>query len=251
MTFPAGPPEDTYQGWGAKWAYFALTKTSGGIEWGFPNTLYFAQVYPNFPSERGGDDCVTCLWGWLLYVLNISNDYICAAVTEPQRRELPVDPNGSAAPPQISAGGENAMTTLRRYRDEVLASSADGQFYADLYTEHSLDLSRAIVAAPSLAARLFNAHGAWVSGISALVNGTGGTFVVTQQMEDDLNSLLDTFESVGSPALQQMLAFERGRLQLDQIAGLSMTEYQEQIETLGGPTAVEPVTWGRVKSLYR
>jgi hypothetical protein len=239
VQFPAGPPEDTYQQWGAKWAYFALTKGSGGITDGFPNTLYFLHVYETAPGRRGDSECAYCFFAWIAYVVNAADEWVCGR-----------SPKGGPAQ-QGLRGGSNPATTLQRYRDEVLAANADGLFYTNLYVQHSLDLSRAIVAAPSLAARLFNAQGPWIDGISALVNGTGGSFVVTQQMEDDLNALLDTFEAVGSPALQQMLAFERGRLQLDQIAGLTMTEYQEQIEDLGGPTSIEQESWGRVKALYR
>jgi hypothetical protein len=206
-------------------------------------------VFEILGSGRG-EDCVTCFWGWILFVLNITDGLICAAGNLPDLPALP-DDAGEGVRAGATPRGGSPITILQRYRDEVLGATADGQFYADLYAQHSLDLSRAIVAAPSLAARLFNAHGAWIDGISALVDGNGGSFVVTQQMEDDLNALLDTFQAVGSPAVQQMLAFERGRLQLDQIAGLTMTEYQDQIEDLGGPTSVEPMSWGRMKALYR
>jgi hypothetical protein len=70
-------------------------------------------------------------------------------------------------------------------------------------------------------------------------------------MEDDLLDLLGAFEQAGSPSLAGMIAQERTRLQLDTIAGQSMSEYQTQIETLGGPMAVENRSWGDVKRVYR
>jgi hypothetical protein len=70
-------------------------------------------------------------------------------------------------------------------------------------------------------------------------------------MEDDLLSLLQTFQDVGGPDLAAMISFEKQRLELDQIAGLTMSQYQAQIESLGGPTSVEETSWGRLKALYR
>ena len=49
----------------------------------------------------------------------------------------------------------------------------------------------------------------------------------------------------------QAIAFERQRLSLDTIAGLTLDEFQQQVETLGGTTAVTERSWGRVKSLFR
>lgn len=242
VEFPSTGFTTLYPGWEAQWAYFALTAPGGGLVRGIPDVLYFAQVRET-GLRSGKGDCVYCIWGALLSFLNISGGFVCGALEE-------------ATGPTVSEvaatrAGASSVTILQRYRDEILAATPEGQFYTGLYSQHSLDLMRAIVAAPSLTARLFKAQDAWVDGFEALVDGQGATYVVTQPMEDDLNSLLDTFQSAGSPALQQMLTFERGRLQLDEIAGLTMSQYQTQIETLGGTSAVEPMSWGRVKSLYR
>jgi hypothetical protein len=70
-------------------------------------------------------------------------------------------------------------------------------------------------------------------------------------MQDDLLNLLQRFEAAASPGLASTLAFERSRLDLDSIAGLTMTQFQSQVETLGGPTAVEKRSWSDVKRRYR
>ncbi len=243
LQFYPGPPDESYEGWGAKWAYFALTQTTGGIFKGEPSTLYFVYAYETGPPPAlgGGPDCLHCFVDFLECTLNIGvcdGDCLGGAMTERQ----------PAAP---RAGGDAEGTAFRRYRDEILMTTADGQYYVDLYNELSTDAIQAVVTSPSLLARMFKAKPAWVAGFQALVDGQGGSFVVTQQMEDDLNALLQTFEDVGSPNLAQKLAFERGRLQLDQIAGLTMAQYQDQVEDLGGPTSVDPVSWGRLKALYR
>ena len=229
LQFFPGPGEPILPGYEGKWAYFALTETGNGLVKGTPDVLYFALVTPTNPGRGEDQNCVTCAWGAVLCFLDMTCDYTCAALGE----------RGSA------------IVTLQRYRDEVLAATADGQFYVDLYSRFSPDLFQAILAAPSLTARLFKAQGAWVEGLQALVDGQGDSFVITQQMEDDLLSLLQTFQDVGSPDLAAMISFERQRLELDQIAGLTMSQYQAQVENLGGPTSVDPTSWGRIKSLYR
>jgi hypothetical protein len=228
LQFFPGPGEPILPGYEGKWAYFALTETTGGLEEGLPDVLYFALVTPS--AARGGDqNCVTCAWGALLCFLDISCDYVCGAF-------------GSRG---------SSIVALQRYRDEILAATDEGQFYSNLYDQFSPHLFQAILAVPSLTARLFKAQGAWVDGIQALLDGQGGSFVITQQMEDDLLSLLQTFQDVGGPDLAAMISFEKQRLELDQIAGLTMSQYQAQIESLGGPTSVEETSWGRLKALYR
>jgi hypothetical protein len=153
--------------------------------------------------------------------------------------------------PSAGSRGATFEQILTRYRDEVLATTPEGQFYTALYEQHSLAMMRASVADPSFTVRAFLAHGPWIAAIDALVDGGGDGVLVTQEMEDDLLDLLSTFESHGSPELATVVATERQRLQLDTIAGLSMTQFQEQVETLGGTSAVAADSWGRVKALHR
>jgi hypothetical protein len=143
------------------------------------------------------------------------------------------------------------VPTLRRYRDEVLDTTTTGRYYIELYASHSNDIIRAIAAEPNLAARLFLQREEWISGLDALVNGQGAGFTVTPTMQENLLDLLQSFESAGSPALAAMIAFERSRLRLESIAGLSIQEFQTQVETLGGPTAIGHRAWGDVKRIYR
>jgi hypothetical protein len=70
-------------------------------------------------------------------------------------------------------------------------------------------------------------------------------------MQDDLNAILDSFAAHGSPALAAVVTTERQRLHLDAIAGLDIGQFQDQIETLGGVSAVEERSWGQLKSMYR
>ena len=241
--FGAVPFAQFAPGWEGRASYFALTTTPPGLDVVDPSVLWIAQVRETGFTPRGGDNCFACFAEQLIcYLLSHSPSeclFICSLGAGPERSPAP------------ASRGVGWIDVLRRYRDEVLAASTHGQFYIDLYQATSPDLIRALVASPSLAIRLYHARTDWAAGFQDLVDGAGDTFTVSLSMQDDLLSILDTFEAVGSPALAQTLAFERARLQLDQIAGLSMTELQQQIETLGGTSALESRGWGRIKALYR
>jgi hypothetical protein len=145
----------------------------------------------------------------------------------------------------------DVLGTLTRYRDEVLAVTPDGQYYMNLYTTHSPDLIRASVKQPDLVGRIILAMEPWSDALLALVNGQGSGVTVTAAMRDSMLDVLDRLQQSGSPALASAIAFERQRLSLDTIAGLTMDQFQQQVETLGGPTSVEARSWGQIKALYR
>jgi hypothetical protein len=198
-----------------------------GIDVGIPNQMHVGRVVQvGSASRHGGLAC------FIEVLLGIFCDVFPPAC------------------PSAALGG-GALDTLRRYRDEVLASTTAGQFYVDKYAEHSLELTRAALREPDFFARFVRAEGPWVSALTALVNGLGDNVTVMPQMQADLLSLLDSLEANGSPDLAADLAFERQRLQLDTIAGLTIGGFQDQVETLGGVTSVEPLSWGKVKSRYR
>jgi len=226
-----------YPGWFLEFAYFSLlAKQPPGIERGIPYTLYPVRVR-EVPANGAAE--IACPIDWL-----------CALGAwlgwHPAAECSPFAGTGATA-----TGTALFVPTLQRYRNEILATTSAGQFYTDLYQSYANDIGHTIVSSPTLAARLFLARGAWIDGLQAIVDGNGGSFVVSQAMQDDLLALLATFEADGTPALASMLAFERTRLKLDAIAGLPMNTLQNQIETLGGPTAIEPRSWGDVKQMYR
>lgn len=251
-------------GWLARGGYFAINFTSlpPGVEMTDPTIAQVVQVVET-PAPRGYTVCGLCIAVETLCIAVYGTPGLCDPDCKIQERALPGSvralgeirsrnaPRAESVPRPRGDLDFSWMGVLRRYRDEVLAGSTEGQFYAEFYTDHSADLARALFASPTLLVRTYRVATAWAPAFQALVDGTGDSFTISQTMEDDLLALFDTFESVGAPAFSQAIAFERTRLQLDGIAGLTMTEYQTQIETLGGSTAVEPTSWGRVKALYR
>jgi len=240
---PLVPPPfggmEIFPGWNWIVEYLYLTPPAVNAEIGSPfwMTMHFVQE----SVGREGDD-TECFYCFLWSMARAAG--------------YPVWPDCTGPASALGAiaglrGAGDPVTILRRYRDETLASTVEGQYYIDLYHEHSPDMMRASVAEPSFVARLLNASEDWTTAIGALVDGTGDQALISQAMADDLNAMLDTFESVGSPALAATIAFERSRLELDSVAGMTMDAFQTQIETLGGSTSVDASTWGRIKAGYR
>lgn len=140
---------------------------------------------------------------------------------------------------------------LRRYRDEVLTSSETGQYYVSEYESHSTDAVWATLRRPLLVFRIAEAIEAWIPALEDLLDGTGASVVVSQEMVDRLNVVLDAFEAVGSPSFATKIANERDKLQVDAMVGLTAAEVQQQIETLGGETPTETISWGALKSRFQ
>jgi hypothetical protein len=239
-SFSASMPfTEFHPGFDGRLAYFTFSPPPPGVDLADPSVLWILQV-----QEAPGFGVPPCVDDPKEYccVVEFLEDLYCLALGW-------LSPEFCGTP--RSSGSAAWSETLRRYRDEFLVTTPAGNYYADLYVEHSFDLMRALVASPTLVAKISVAKDDWVAGFQALVDGAGSSFVVSQQMEDDLLSLLAQIESVASPDLATMIATERTRLQLDTIAGLTMAQYQQQVETLGGTSAVEPSSWGRVKGLFR
>jgi hypothetical protein len=219
--FAAAPPVEIVPGWELRRVVTYLG-SGQNVTVGFPSVMNAARVTE---TSARGKDCVAVVW----------YEIMCLLV-----------PGGC-----FDSRGAAQVDILRRYRDEILDSSDEGRYYVDRYEARSLELARAALKEPAFLARFFRMQGAWVTAISALVNGSGSAVVVSTEMQDDLLSLLDSLQANGTPQLAAELAFERSRLELDSIAGLTIAEFQTRVETLGGVTSVEPASWGRVKSLYR
>lgn len=237
IQFPIGSTSGSYSfGFGAGagvlvapgWEFtdvLTYVHSGAGVEVGFPNQMHAGRIVEvgSASTERGS----LCFYELL--------ETIWCLVFPP------------ACPGALLDGSD----TLRRYRDEILATTPEGQYYIDKYVEHSVAMARAAFREPDFLARFVRMQDSWVAAFDALVNGNGSAATVTPAMRDDLLSLLDSLEANGSPELAADLAFERQRLQLDTIAGLTIAQFQSQVETLGGATSVEPSSWGRMKSLYR
>ncbi len=146
--------------------------------------------------------------------------------------------------------GERSYATLTRYRDEVLSQTPEGLFYAELYEALSGAVSNSLLRHPWFIYEALRAKADWVDAFQAVVDGTGASVVITPTMQVSLDKVLDRFIELGDPVLVTAVQTETTRLDLRNLEGLTMDDFQDVIES-SGASSVEDVSWGKVKARYR
>ena len=142
-----------------------------------------------------------------------------------------------------------ALPLLRQYRDDVLTPSPGGEYYIDLYENRSADVMEALLREPTLFYGFFETWELWEPAIAAQVDGTGDSFVITADMQTALLGLLDDIETHGEADLAQLAADFRTELDLENIAGDTVAQFQDAVDS--NPMPVEEIGWGDVKATYR
>lgn len=119
--------------------------------------------------------------------------------------------------------GISGLQTAYQIRDGVLAGSARGRHYIDLYNAHSPEILAMILADRARFDAGYGTLMQWLPGLQTLVDGSGGGAVITQSQVDGLDAFLSDLEAAGSPALRQTIADERAALPaLDSFVGQTM-----------------------------
>ncbi|HKI84994.1 MAG TPA: hypothetical protein VKA63_11745, partial [Candidatus Krumholzibacteria bacterium] len=121
-------------------------------------------------------------------------------------------------PSKTSLVLNDIISALRSYRDEVLASTENGQYYTNLYQELSPAMTHAAFRNMELFFAMLDGAGEWIPAFAALAAGNGNSVLVTQSMEASLARILDGLEGSSDPTLVEKVQFERSRLMLDSIA---------------------------------
>lgn len=186
--------------------------------------------------------CAACMLAWVFAPsLDFQFEHFC---DNPARAQAPRSGLARALP---DAG--RMLSVMTAYRDEILLTTPTGAALAQSYTERSGSLATALIQRPTFGYRVLRAQSAWIDGLDALVQGRGGQVWITAQMQSDLDALLDEFEELAEPATASWIADLRARLELDQLSGKTMAEFQQQVEELGS-VHLEDETWGSVKARY-
>lgn len=211
----------------------------------FCATCFLTALLTAFDTEFNSLECL-----WLaLYDLGCEAGFIEFCDDGPQPKMPDAGPGlarrfgGTLTPAQ-------ATTALQRYRDEILAPSLIGPFYIDLYRQFSGEVVIAALQHPTFLFELLETAQEWVAGIDALVNGSGDSFTISSQMVQDLTSVVFALSSAADVETSTALANEYSRLQLDNAAGMTMSQLQTQLEQLGGRVANEQESWGALKSRF-
>ncbi|WP_165360879.1 FG-GAP-like repeat-containing protein [Candidatus Chloroploca sp. Khr17] len=138
--------------------------------------------------------------------------------------------NSGAATKVWRNEGLSGLQTAYQIRDGVLAGSARGRRYIDLYNTHSREILDIILADRALFETGYDTLIGWLPGLQTLVDGSGGGAVITQVQVDALDSFLGDLEARGSVALRQTITDERAALPaLDSFVGQTMAEARANI----------------------
>jgi hypothetical protein len=137
---------------------------------------------------------------------------------------------GSSSTSQTSAilAAADLITLYRRFRNEVLSTTAVGQGYIKTYNQHGLELSAILLTHSDLRSRTtqFLEHAA-PTFESLLPNSTSQT-VLTQGLYDEAASLVNDLTNAGSPKLREDIRQTWEDLSLDEHIGESpMTIWRE------------------------
>ncbi len=155
-------------------------------------------------------------------------------------------------PPAKSGANKSAtsdLDLLRRYRDEMLSGSTDGQATADLYGAMGGGVVKAFFADPTLGQDFVNARNSWLPALTDLLDGAG-TMVITAEMQTDLTIFLDKVAAAATGELVTQLADLRQAGGLDSLTGLPVSAAHTGF-TSGGATPIEATSWGDLKAQYR
>lgn len=185
--------------------------------------------------------CYFCYWTELLAVAGFSDcDGDCAQWFG---SICPVGSFSRRTEPSV-------MGLLRRYRDEVLETSAGGSYYAGIVAEFGAAAANALIQDPGLVYKMWQARGPWLDAIQAIVDGDGSANTITAAMRDDLLEILQRLGAAGDAGLGPRIDEEIARLGLDTIVGLSMSEFQTRVEQAGTSVPAETESWSGLKARF-
>jgi hypothetical protein len=136
--------------------------------------------------------------------------------------------------------GSQLIDTYYRIQDEVLFPTESGRHYIDLYYYYSNETWQILVAHPEIMDDATRILLRFEPPLRALVEGRGSEVSVTQEMVNQVDGFLDLLAQYASPEFQATIQFERSRIPLSSLVGLSFDE--GRILLLGPPEANPPGT---------
>jgi hypothetical protein len=140
------------------------------------------------------------------------------------------------SPTAASAGAvAESDAVLRGFRDQRMAASPAGRYYRDLYEILSPDLILTLVPRAGLVGTIAAAEPPWITALEAATAGDGDEISITQKMVDDMLDIFDTFASGSDERVQKIFRFERERLRLEELPGLSIEDAIDLVAQRGGP----------------
>jgi len=130
--------------------------------------------------------------------------------------------------------------SLYRLRDEVLAKTAAGRRYTELYYAHTAEVAALLATSSSLRTRFGDTYALWTDNVSKLVAGQGSSALLTQAQVDGLTGFIDQLETLASPELRAVLAREQAALNLPALVGKSLDQALAQQQSTAPATVTIP-----------
>ncbi len=134
--------------------------------------------------------------------------------------------------------GKETLSLLYGVRDQVMASSASGRYYTQLYYQATADVSLLLLVRPDLRTRTRLLIADFKPGLQNLVIGNGGDSIVTSKMVSDVRTYLADLKTAavdaGNDELAQTIEAEEARVDWSTLPGMTFAEAEIYIESLGG-----------------
>lgn len=142
---------------------------------------------------------------------------------------------------EVALEGESRrgdLALLRRFRDEVLATSPIGRSYIDLCYKHSPEVVKMLLLDSDLRAHTRAVIEGLMPGIRGLLGeGAGQEMVLTEDMIEDIEALLDDLAARASPDLRAVI--EANKRQLEGFKGKTFEEIRSKTIDVK-----QPQRWG-------
>ncbi|HLG69957.1 MAG TPA: hypothetical protein VK009_05975 [Chloroflexota bacterium] len=128
-------------------------------------------------------------------------------------------------------------TVFRRLRDQVLASSPEGQRWISLYNHHSPEVVRSMLTDSTLRGDLMQGLQLWQEDVAALVDGQGSTVTIGPAEVQSLDRVLDRLAAQGSPELRRDIARERAAHPTAELLGQPIDRAAAKLVRSSSPSA--------------
>jgi len=138
-----------------------------------------------------------------------------------------------ATTPEVSslriAEAVDLTTLLYRVRDEILATTPEGERLTDIYYTYIPSIIQVLIAHPELSDSSMATLRLFAPSLEALVDGNGDTVTVTAEQVQGLQSFIDTLVQYGDAELQSVILSELESHLLENMVGITLSEAWSQI----------------------
>jgi hypothetical protein len=146
-------------------------------------------------GSQGPTDCILCYLDWILRFLKF----------------------------------EPTFYELHHFELTEQQASAQWDFYTRLFDGYSPTLSSLVAENPSLAWMSHETLQQWTPAVGSLSDGTGDSFIISPDMVNNANDLIDELKETADPDLAAIIQREQDLIDVESMAGLTMDEAWDEL----------------------